>query len=459
MPIRLRLTLWNCLLFGTIIAVVITVIYFFHKQDIYENVDLIVSNVSSHVEEEINRQLNEGETLEKINISVTSLSINDIAVVIKNKAGEVIQTNSHPFFKDHPLTQDNVITEGSDFQTISIANGNRIRIKITSLYQDEQVIGYIETLYPLNTIERSINRFKWIVLSLTVIGIALASVAGWFLAKNTLRRVDLIGKTAKAITASQDLEQRVLYTGPPDELGQLAETFNQMLDSLEKAYRNQKRFLSDASHELRAPLTTIRGNLDILYKMKNIPKSEKEEILEDIRNEAIRMSKLVSDLLSLTRADAGQTYQKDIINLSAIATEVMGEIELWNKAVSVEVNINNHIKIWGDKDLIKQVLIIFVENAINYTPVHGKIFITIIEEGEQAVIRIQDTGIGIQPEEMDLIFERFYRSETARKKSPDGTGLGLSIAKWIIDEHQGRIELASIPEEGTEFVVFLPLVH
>jgi len=297
------------------------------------------------------------------------------------------------------------------------------------------------------------------VFGLTVLGIALASVAGWLLAKNTLRRVDIIGKTAKAITASQDLEQRVLYTGPLDELGQLAETFNQMLDSLEKAYKNQKRFLSDASHELRAPLTTIRGNLDILYKMKNIPESEKEEILEDIRNEAIRMSKLVSDLLSLTRADAGQTHQKNVINLSAIATEVMGEIESWNKAIRVEVQIKDHIKIWGDKDLIKQILIIIVENAINYTPVNGKILVTVTEEEEQAVIRIQDTGIGIQPEEMAFIFERFYRSEAARRKSPDGTGLGLSIAKWIIDEHQGRIEIESIPEEGTEFVVFLPLVH
>lgn len=459
MPIRLRLTLWNCLLFGTIIAVVITVIYFFHKQDTYENVDLILTNVTSHVEEEITKQLNKGQSLEEVSISANSLSGNDIAVMLKNKTGELILTNSHSYFKDHQLTKTPVPIDSSDFRTISIDDGSRIRTKIIPLYQEQRIIGYIETVYPLGSIDRSIERFKWIVSGLTVLGIALASVAGWFLAKNTLRRVDIIGKTAKAITASQDLEQRVLYTGPLDELGQLAETFNQMLNSLEKAYKNQKRFLSDASHELRAPLTTIRGNLDILYKMKNIPESEKEEILEDIRNEAIRMSKLVSDLLSLTRADAGQTHQKDVINLSAIATVVLSEIKSWDKTVKVEASIKEKLNIWGDGDLIKQLLLILIDNAINYTSSDGNIYITINKESEQAVIHIQDTGIGIPQEDVPLIFDRFYRTESARRKSPDGTGLGLSIAKWIVDEHQGSIDVKSIPREGTEFIICLPLLH
>lgn len=459
LPIRLRLTLWNCLLFGIIIAVVITVIYYTHKQDSYNNVDLMLSNISSHVDEEITRQLNEGIPLEKVNVSADSLSVNEIAVMVKNDNGKMIKTNSHPFFNGHQLIKNNKLLEGPMYQTITDENGVRIRINIKPIFQDKVRVGYVETLYSLYTLDRSVQRFKWIVISLTVLGIALASVVAWFLAKKTLWRVDLIGKTAKAITASQDFKQRVLYTGPPDELGQLSETFNQMLDSLERAYKNQRRFLSDASHELRAPLTTIRGNLDILYKMKSIPESEREEILEDIRNEAIRMSKLVSDLLSLARADAGQIHQKDVINLSMIATEVMGEIELWEKEVSVNVIITDHTNIWGDRDLIKQVLLILIDNAINYTPSNGEIFFTITEERKQAVIRIQDTGIGIQPDELPFIFDRFYRTEAARRKSPDGTGLGLSIAKWIVDEHEGRIELKSKPGEGTVITTYIPLVH
>lgn len=459
MPIRLRLTLWNCLLFGTIIAVVISVIYYAHKQTSYKDVDTMLSNISSHVQEEITRQLKKGIPLEKINMSVDSLAINEYAVMIKGKKDELIQTNSHSFLKNHQLSKEKVFLNGSEFQTVTDENGIRIRIKITPIYLDQLTVGYIETLYSLDSIDRSLKKFKWIVIGLSGMGIAIASVAAWFMAKKTLWRVDLIGKTAKAITASQDFEQRVLYTGPPDELGLLTETFNQMLDSLVRAYKNQKRFLSDASHELRAPLTTIRGNLDILYKMKNIPESAKGEILEDIRNEAIRMSKLVSDLLSLARADAGQIYQKDIINLSSIATGVLGEIEFWEKAVRIESKIKDQVMVWGDQDLIKQLLIIFLDNAIRYTTPEGRIYVTITEEKEHAVILVKDTGIGIPIEEIPYIFDRFYRTEAARKQSQDGTGLGLSIAKWIVDEHHGKIIVNSILEEGTEFTIFLPLVH
>lgn len=459
-PIRLRLTLWNCLLFGTIIAVVISVIYYSHKQSHYNNVDLILTNISSHVNEEISGQLNEGKPLEKVNVSADSLSMNDMSVFVKNKKGELLKTNSNPFFKEDEHKFDSELLNAPEFQTITDENGTRIRIRTVPIYQEMEIVGYIETLYSLNSIDGSIQQFKWIVIGLSIFGIALASIVGWYLAKKTLLRVDLIGKTAKAIATSQDFEQRVLHTGPPDELGQLTEIFNQMLDSLQKAYKNQKRFLSDASHELRAPLTTIRGNLDILHKVKSIPETEKEEMLEDIRNETIRMSKLVSDLLSLARADAGQIYQKDVINLSAIAAGVMSEINSWGKNVRLEAKIKEYINIWGNRDLIKQVLIILVDNAINYTPpLNGSILVTITEEKGQAAIHIKDTGIGIQAEDLPLIFDRFYRSEAARNVSPDGTGLGLSIAKWIIDEHQGSIQIKSVPGEGTEFIVHLPLIN
>lgn len=459
MPIRLRLTLWNCLLFGSIMALVISIIYYTHKQASYEAGDKMLTNISSHVQEEITRQLKNGTPLEKVNMSVDSLTINEYAVMIKGKKDELIQTTSHLFLKNHPFSKEKVFLDSSEFQTVTDKNGIRIRIKITSIYLDQSKIGYIETLYSLDSIDRSLKRFKWTVISLSGIGIIIASIAAWFLAKKTLWRVDLIGKTAKAITASQDFEQRVLYTGPPDELGQLTGTFNEMLDSLEKAYKNQNRFLSDASHELRAPLTTIRGNLDILHKMKNIPESEKEEILEDIRNEAIRMSKLVSDLLSLARADAGQVYQKNIINLSSITTGVLGEMEFWDKAVTIDSKIKDQVMVWGDQDLIKQLLIIFLDNAIQYTNPNGRIYVMVTEEEKQAVIQIKDTGIGIPMEKIPYIFDRFYRTESARKQSPDGTGLGLSIAKWIIDEHQGRIVVNSKLEEGTEFIIYLPLVY
>lgn len=458
-PIRLRLTLWNCLLFGTIITVVISIVYYSHKQSHYHEVDRTISNISSHIQEEIKDQLEEGKLLKEVNVFVDSFAVNEIAVMVKSSIGELIKTNSHAFFQSHELIKDTTVLKDEKLQTITDDNGIRIRIKITPIYQNGIQTGYLEILYSLQSLDQSIQRFKWTVIGLTILGITIAAIVGWFLAKNTLRRVDLIGKTAKAIATSQDFQQRVMYTGPPDELGQLTETFNQMLDSLEKAYKNQKRFLSDASHELRAPLTTIRGNLDILHKMKNIPQLEKEEILGDIRNEAIRMSKLVSDLLSLARADAGQILHMDVIDLSALASEVLTEIESWNKDVKVEVQIKDCINIWGDRNSIKQILIILMDNAIKYTPTNGRVFITIEEEDQHAIIQIKDTGIGINPEEVPFVFDRFYRTEAARKKSPDGTGLGLSIAKLIVDAHEGSIQINSKLGVGTEFIVNLPLIN
>ena len=459
MPIRLRLTILNCLIFGTILAIVVTVIYYSHKESHYKEVDKMITNISSHVLEDINQQLDEGKSFREINLSIDSFSINEIAVMVKSDRGELINTNSHPFLQGHRFIRDTAALNNLDFQTIKGENEIRFRIKITPIYQNGILVGYIETLYSLSSLDQSIQRFKWIVIVLSVFGIVLASIAGWFLAKKTLQRVDLVGKTAKAIATSQDFEQRVLYIGPPDELGQLTETFNQMLDSLEKAYMHQKRFLSDASHELRAPLTTIRGNLDILHKMKKIPELDKEEILEDTRNEAIRMSKLVSDLLSLARADAGQNLHMDVVNLSAITKEVVTEIQSWEKDIRVDAEIKDLINIWGDRDSIKQVLLILLDNAIRYTPSNGSIFATISEENHQATIRIKDNGIGMQPEDVSLIFDRFYRTDAARKKSPDGTGLGLPIAKLIIDEHQGSIKINSKQGEGSEFIVYLPLLN
>lgn len=438
--------------------IIITIIYFAHEEAHYDDVDRMLENISTHVHEEIWDQLYEGKALENVHITIDDLSINEIGIMVKNKRGETVDTNYHPFFKNHELLSTNQIANPKNLETIIDKNGTRIRVKTEPIHQNNRLVGYIETFYSLNNLDLTLQRFKWTVLGLTIMGIFLASLAGWFLAKKTLRRVDLIGGTANAIASSQDFKQRVLHLGPRDELGKLTETFNQMLDSLEKVYNNQKRFLSDASHELRAPLTTIRGNLDILHKIKQIPEKDRDEILADSRNEAIRMSKLVSDLLALARADAGQKIHMEVISLSILAESVLAGLESWEKEVKVETMIKDGIKVWGDSDQLKQLLIILLDNALKYTNPNMAVFVTITEDNEQAVIRVRDTGIGIEKEEINMIFERFYRTDSARRHSPDGTGLGLAIAKSIVDKHHGSILVTSKPGEGTEFVISLSMI-
>jgi two-component system, OmpR family, sensor kinase len=459
LPIRLRLTLWNSAIFGTIMAVVISLIYYSHYMAHYKDVDMMLKTITSHVHEEIRKQLDAGKRLQDIQVSTDELGLNQIAIMISTNAGRLIETNDHSFFKDHKLLSENTGIKDRTYTTITDNTGQRIRVLTTFIHQTGKSVGYIQTLYSLNELDQTLQQFKWKVIGMTGLGILFASVAAWFLAKRTLTRVDLVRRTANAIAVSQDFQQRVMHTGPTDELGKLAETFNSMLDSLERAYINQKRFLSDASHELRAPLTTIRGNLDILNKIKNIPEVEKDEIIEDLRYEAIRMSKLVSDLLSLARVDAGQLSNKAIVNLSSISNTVISEIESWDKKIIVDSKIEENVYIWGDKDSIKQLILILVDNALKYTSPDGLVYMEILKENNCAMIRVKDTGIGIEKEELPFVFERFYRTESARRYSQNGTGLGLSIAKSIVDEHQGSIVVTSNIKVGTVFEVYFSLIQ
>lgn len=459
MPIRLRLTLWNSFLFGIIIAIVIGVVYFTHRQSTYNDVDNIVSNIVTHVKEEVTRQLEEGKRLQNVNVSVNSFSGDEIAVMIRDKQRNLVYSNSHTFLQNHKKIEDQIQLRAIGFDTIYDENDIKIRLKNSLINIENTNVGSIQVFFSLESVDKELKQFKWFVISLALVGIFLASIAGWVIAKKTLRRVDLIAKTAKAIAHSQNFKHRVLHIGALDEIGYLTETFNDMLDSLEKVYMNQQRFLSDASHELRAPLTTIRGNLDLLHKMSSIPDAEKKEILNDMSSEAVRMSKLVSDLLSLARADAGQTLDKNIINLSRILIQVIDEMTLWDTSQTITSKIEDNIHIWGNSNSIKQLLIILMENALKYTSEKGLISVKITTYEKKALISIEDNGIGIESKEIPFVFERFYRTDTARQYAPDGTGLGLSIAKWIVEEHNGEIQLKSYPGEGTTIDLLFPLIN
>lgn len=458
LPIRLRLTLWNSVIFGTIMAVIIFLIYYAHYQSHYKDVDMMLRTLSSHIHEEVNRQLKEGKKLENIEISNAELGLSQVVVIIKNQSGMLIETNDVPILKDHQFLREILSKNNGALQTVTDQSGERARILTTFIFQNDKRIGYIQTLYPLQELDTSLYRFKWLVIGLTMFSIILASIAAWFLVKKTLARVDLVRKTANAIAVSQDFQQRIMHIGPSDELGKLAETFNSMLESLEKAYINQKRFLSDASHELRAPLTTIRGNIDILNNIKNIPEDEKKEILMELQSETIRMSKLVSDLLSLARVEAGQLGTKMIVNITSISKSVISEIISWDKHINVSSQIDEHVCIWGDEGSLKQLLLILFDNAIKYSPPHSSIYLTIVAKNGKVVISVKDTGIGIDNKELPFIFERFYRTEGARRYSQEGTGLGLAIAKSIVEEHEGSIEVTSHAERGTEFTIGFPII-
>lgn len=309
-----------------------------------------------------------------------------------------------------------------------------------------------------------------LLLLMSFIVVVGAGTAGWLLARKALRPIDLITAAANQIQKGDDLNNRIEYTGPKDEIGRLTLTINGMLERIEGSYnelqvmlRTQRRFVSDASHELRTPLTTIRGNVDLLKKIFQKEQSlghENDlavESVDDISAESERMTRLVGDLLSLARADSGLIMDKQLVSLRDVLDAAMKRASFLPRTANWEVaNLSSisDVYVLGNADYLLQMVMIYIENAFKYTPDGFVGFTTILEEDRVGLI-IEDTGIGISEDDVPHIFDRFYRADLSRGQTA-GTGLGLSIAKWISDEHDGQVEIRTAIGKGTRFTVWLP---
>ncbi len=297
------------------------------------------------------------------------------------------------------------------------------------------------------------NRLNLILLFGIPVILLIALVAGWWIARAALRPIDRISRTVQSIRESRDLSRRVRFVGPHDEVGRLAETFDGMMDRLEKVFETQRRFVADASHELRTPLTAIRGNAE-LYSIA--PAEERDLCVASIRREAERMSRLVADLLLLAAADIEeQPVHKRPIALDEVLTDVYrAALIMAADGVSVSLDAPDHVTIEADPDRIKQLVLNLVDNAVKFTPAGGQVTIALRTQPHEALIQVVDTGSGIPIEEHEAIFERLYRLEGSRGKR--GSGLGLAICAWIAAAHGGRIDVESQPGRGSTFTVHLP---
>jgi signal transduction histidine kinase len=291
-----------------------------------------------------------------------------------------------------------------------------------------------------------------------VVAVAVAGLVGWSTAGAALRPLDRVTETAVQITRADDLSRRIPLAGPPrGEVGRLTLAFNETLERLEGLFETQRRFLADVSHELRTPLTTIRGNVDLIRRMKTAD----PESLEAIKAEVDRMSRMVNDLLLLAQAESGRLpLAMDAIELDTLMLEVFNQAKLLaSNGVRVEIGREEQVQVRGDKDRLKQVFLNLVANALDHTGSGGVVTLSLGYVEGWARLTVSDTGRGMPQEELPHIFERFYRIDPARKRSEfGGAGLGLSIAYWITRSHNGRIEVASEVGKGTTFSVWLPRV-
>ena len=292
------------------------------------------------------------------------------------------------------------------------------------------------------------------------IGLLIALLAGYFVSRRTLTPIRTITQAARAIEIT-DLGRRIPVPLVEDELSELVETFNLMLDRLQAGFEQQRRFVSDASHELRTPVTVIRGYSDLLSRWGREDPTALDEGIAAIRSEAEDMQQLIEKLLFLARADQKrQVLHRDRIDLQAMIAEVAKQTKLVAKQHTVTLLANDAAVCNGDAIMLKQMLRVFIENSLKYTPAGGTITISSVREGNMLRVVVADTGIGIAPENQQKVFERFFRVDSARTKvdgGPGGTGLGLAIARWIADAHSIELSLTSELGKGTRIQLRIPL--
>jgi heavy metal sensor kinase len=261
---------------------------------------------------------------------------------------------------------------------------------------------------------------------------------------------------------AENLHERLHVKNPQDELGQLAASFNELLDRVSRSFERQRRFVADASHELRTPIAILCGEAEVTLSQPERTQAEYRESLDILREEAKRLKHIVEDLFTLARADAGQ-YRLTLSDfyLDELASECCKNVRTLASAkrIAIGCETEGELPIRADEALIRRMLLNLLDNAIKYTPAGGKVCIRCGEQGEQYCLSVEDSGSGIPEDLQPRIFERFFRADKARSHAESdsgGAGLGLAITAWIAGVHGGAIELTRSGSEGSVFTVFLP---
>jgi heavy metal sensor kinase len=308
--------------------------------------------------------------------------------------------------------------------------------------------------------ETMLREARYTLLLAIPVALALATAGGYVLARKSLQPVVAMSEQAARIGAST-LEERLPVVNPRDELGRLASVFNDLLARLARAFEQQRQFMADASHELRTPVAIISGEAELALSRAQRSTEEYRAALGGIGEETRRLAKIVDDCFLLARADAGdRPLVLQELYVDELADECVRAVRSLaaRKGIEVELTPSDELPLRGDEALLRRMLINLLDNAIKYTPTGGRVRVSAVRSDSRYRVEVVDSGPGIPPEARARIFERFFR--VRHDRAPDGTdgggaGLGLAIARWIAEQHGGRLELARSDESGSAFVVSL----
>ena len=470
MNIRLRLTLWYTVILFLILLIFSLAVYIGLTRSLLVTVD-------NHLQREVGEILGnlkfDGSDDDHENEASDDIAAINTGLDLKYTPEEgvfwrLLDADGQPLVDpghfEGATFDPTVLQSGrTQFEYATLASDIPIRLYTAPFIIEQQGSGIIQVAESYRHIQ-DVQRQLIILLALGIpFTLVAASAGGWFLASSALNPIDRITRAADQISA-QDLHQRLNLNLPNDEVGRLAGTFDKMLARLENAFERQKRFIADASHEMRTPLTILKGDVEVAL---NRPRSvaEYQETLVMVNDTTDRLSALVEELFVLARADNKQIpLQIKRFNLPSLLMQDVSK--LLPRAIRQEVALNldspDELPIQADPAKLSRLFINLIDNAIKYSNPGDAVTVTVATQAGYAFVAVTDTGPGIPPEHLPYLFERFYRIDKARSRSTtdangSGAGLGLSIAQWLAELHGGRIEVTSYPDQGSTFTVWLPL--
>jgi heavy metal sensor kinase len=310
----------------------------------------------------------------------------------------------------------------------------------------------------LQTVDDTLDSFSKKLAWLIPTGVLLAALASWFMAGKALEPVAALGRAAGQIGVA-DLHQRLPVRGTGDELDYLAIQFNETFARLEKAVDEMKQFTASVSHEFRTPLAVLRGEAEVAL-MQSSTTEQYRRVLASQLEEFEKLTRMINQLLTLARAESGEVaITHEPVDLSSMAQTIAEQLEpvAASKNVSLAWHCDPGVIVSGDAGWIERIVLNLVDNAIKFTGSGGHVNVRVSKNGTGRTLEVSDEGMGIPPDSIPHIFERFYRADPSRANSADGVGLGLSLVKWAVDQHHGAINVESRPGKGTTFRVLFPV--
>jgi len=457
----IKLTLWYVLTFLVSALMICTFLYLGLRHRLLKEIDQFLLDETKEMERVLSREPKETYFLMRFEDEVMVRKYYPFFFQILNKDGEPLYV-SKEFREMGYVANDWVLNNaknGKEAREEIHCPGRKrtFRVISTPLYMDGRMTYIIQLGTHLHFVRKNLSDFKNNILAVFPIILILGTLGGWILARRSLSPIGYIASKAQSIT-SQNLSERLIPRGTGDEMDELIQTINEMICRLEASFKRMAEFTADASHELKTPLCAMRGEAEVLLS-KGRTAGEYQEGLAHFIEQFDHLNQMINDLILLSKFDSSQVelkmvplrldlLVKDLCNLFQILAE--------QKGITLEIDKAQELTVMGDKFRLQQLFTNLIDNAIKYTP-EGTIRVTLEKNQENVLVKVSDTGIGIPEQEREKIFKRFYRVDKSRSRETGGVGLGLSIVEWIAHAHHGRIEVESEINQGSTFIVYLPL--